>query len=240
MARWSAPGAAGNPWRTVAAMSHAQSGESRAPVEPQLIDVTSLVESPDEEEPQSPRPSRRRRTALIVLLALAVAAAAVFATTGWRVIREKDASLSTPDRVAGLERDDREGAVATAEYLRDVLAADVDLDQSIGAVYADPTDARRSILVFGGTALLWRPEESLDRGFDLLSDDAGDVEGVRSVSPGRLGGVAKCGAATSEAGDIAVCGWADHGSIGLVMLPGREVDESSELLLAIREAIQTR
>lgn len=221
-------------------MSEAQPREWRSPSEPEPIDVTSLVESADEDEPRAPGSSRRRRIALGALLAVTVAAAAVFATTGWRVIREKDASLSTPDRVAGLERDDRAAAVATADYLRDALAADVDLDQSVGAVYADPADAGRSVLVFGGTALLWRPEENLDRGFDLLSDDEGQVEGIRKVSPGALGGVAKCGSASSQDGGMAVCGWADHGSIAMVMFPGRGLDESDELLRAVREAIQSR
>jgi hypothetical protein len=39
---------------------------------------------------------------------------------------------------------------------------------------------------------------------------------------------------------MAVCGWADHGSIALMMFPGRAVDESGNLLRAIREEIQTR
>jgi hypothetical protein len=226
--------------RTVTAMSDPQPGERRLPADPEPIDVTSLVESAREDEPRRPQASRRRRIALATLLALTLAAAAVFATTGWRVIREKDATLSTPDRIAGLERDDRDAAVATADYLRDALAADVDLDQSVGAVYSDPADGGRSVLVFGGTALLWRPEESLGRGFDLLSDDAGKVEGIRNVSPGALGGVAKCGSATSPDGDLAVCGWADHGSIAMAMFPGRGLDESDELLVAIRDAIQRR
>jgi hypothetical protein len=222
-------------------MSQPPTSESLPPLGPAPIDLTSVVdESGDDDRPTSSGPSRRRRVALGALLAVTVAAAAVFATTGWRVIREKDATLATPDRVAGLERDNREAAVATAEYLRDALSADADLDESVGAVYSDPADAGRSVLVFGGTALLWRPEEKLDRGFDLLSDDAGKVEGLRGVSPGSLGGVAKCGSASTEGSAIAVCGWADHGSIAIVMFPGRGVDESSRLLRDIREHMQSR
>jgi hypothetical protein len=222
-------------------MSDPQPAESRPTTEPKPIDVTSLVGYADEDEPGELRPpSRRRRIALGALLALAVLAGAVFATTGWRVIRQKDATLSTPDRIAGLERDDREAAVATAEYLRNALAADVDLNDSVGAVYADPANAGRSVLVFGGTALLWRPEENLDKAFDLLSDESGKVEGIRSISPGDLGGVAKCGATGSQDGDMAVCGWADHGSIAIVMFPGRQVDESGQLLVSIRQEIQRR
>jgi hypothetical protein len=225
----------------VAAMSQRHPGPSRSTEAPAPIDLTAQVESAHDGSARRPaEASRGRRVALGALLALTVAAAAVFATTGWRVIREKDATLSTPGRVAGLDRDDREAAMATADYLRDALAADVDLNQSVGAVYSDPMDAGRSVLIFGGTALLWRPEESLDRGFDLLSDDAGRVDGLRNVSPGDLGGVAKCGSATGDGGEIAVCGWADHGSIALVMFPGRKVDESSELLRAIRAEIQSR
>jgi hypothetical protein len=221
-------------------MSDAEPAESRPTTEPKPIDVTSMVGYDEDEPGEAPPSSRRRRIALGVLLALAVLAGVVFATTGWRVIREKDATLTTPNRVAGLERDDREAAVATAEYLRDALTADIDLDESVGAVYADPANADRSVLLFGGTALLWRPEESLDKGFNLLSDDAGKVEKIRSVAPGELGGVAKCGATTGQDGDMAVCGWADHGSIVIAMFPGREVAESGQLLVAIRHEIQRR
>ena len=41
-------------------------------------------------------------------------------------------------------------------------------------------------------------------------------------------------------GDLAVCGWADHGSVALALFPGRGVDEAGALMREIREETQSR
>ena len=95
-------------------------------------------------------------------------------------------------------------------------------------------------MIFGGTTLIWQPERDLDRLFELVADDEGAVTDVREVPAGNLGGLMKCGTTKTEEGDLAVCGWSDHGSAVLAMFPGRTVDEAASLLRTIREAIQTR
>jgi len=220
-------------------MSEAQPAGFRPDAEPDLIDLTSPSEDRDEGEAR-PRTSLRRRIVLGAVLAVGLVGAGLAGATAWPVVQQKDATLTMPDRIASLARDDREGARDTAEYLRSALAADVDLDDSVGAVYADPADSRRSVLIFGGTALLWQPEQDLDRAFEVLSDDAGTVKGLRTFSPGALGGFVKCGSAEGPDGDMAVCGWADHGSLAMGMFPGRGVDESAALLREMRQAVQRR
>jgi hypothetical protein len=192
-----------------------------------------------EDEP-SPRRSRARTIVLGSLLALGLAGAAAIGTTGWRIAQQKDARLEMPERVAGLNRDDSERALSAADYLRTALAAEVRLDETVGAVYADPAAADRSVLLFAGRTLLWTPESDLDSVFGLIADDAGAVTGLRKVPAGDLGGVMKCGTTTSPDGDIAVCGWADHGSLGIAMFPGRGAGESGPLLRQIRSKVQTR
>ena len=140
----------------------------------------------------------------------------------------------------GLVRDDSERARSTADYLRSGFAADIDLDRSFGTVYRDPADDKRSVLVFGGTTLLWQPERDLDSLFGLLADETGKVTGLRKVPAGRFGGVMKCGTTSGDGGDFAVCGWADHGSVVMAMFPGRTVDDAGGLFRAMREEIQTR
>lgn len=189
---------------------------------------------------RTPGSPRRRRIALGAALAIGLLGAAGIGTLGWRVASQSDATLTTPERVAGLVRDDSERARETAEYLRIGLAADIDLDASIGAVYADPAAADRSVLLFGGTTLLWQPGRDLDRLFSLVAADGGTVDGVRELPAGELGGVLKCGSTPTGEGDLTVCGWADHGSVVLAMFPGRSVDESARLLREIRATIQTR
>lgn len=203
------------------------------------IDVTP---PPGEPAAETPAPHRRRTKtiALASLLVVALAGAAILGTAGWRVLRQKDASLDTPAEVAGLRLDESERARSTADYLRTAIGARIDLDQSIGAVYADPARAERSVLLFGGTTLLWSPEKDLDSLFELLSDDTGQVAGLHEVPAGDLGGVMKCGVSSAPEGDMPVCGWADHGSVVIAMFPARPEDASATLLRDIRTEIQSR
>lgn len=186
------------------------------------------------------RSSRRRLILLGALLALAVAGVGVFGTVGWRIYQQSDATLITPPEVAGLTRDDSERARTTADYLRTGFAADINTEESIGAVYADPAAPQRSVLLFGGTGLIWQPERDLDRLFALVSDGEGAITGLREVDPGSLGGVMKCGALSGQGEDMAVCGWADHGSVLMGMFPGRSLDDAGKLLQDIRTSIQQR
>ncbi|MFF3856749.1 hypothetical protein [Micromonospora sp. NPDC002575] len=212
--------------------------------EPEPIDLTEepirLGDQGQEDGPGRAPRSRRRRIVLAVVLAAGLAGVGALGVAGWRVAQQKDTELSSPDTVAGLRRDDSERARSTADYLRDGLSADIDLDRSFGTVYRDPADDKRTVLIFGGTTLLWQPERDLDTLFRLMTDETGKVTGLREVSPGRLGGVMKCGTTTGEGGDFAICGWADHGSVAMAMFPGRPVDSAGDLLRQIREGIQTR
>jgi hypothetical protein len=207
----------------------------------QPIDVTPPPSEPVE-EPKTTTP-RRRRTRLIVLgslLTVGLVGAAFAGTVGWRVSQQKDAQLETPPEVAGLRLDQSARAQETADYLRTAIGARIDLDDSIGVVYTDPASADRSVLLFGGTTLIWTPGGDLDTLFDLLSDDNGAVNDLHEVDAGDLGGVMKCGESVAPEGNTTVCGWADHGSVVLALLPGRGQDEGATLLRDIRGTIQSR
>ncbi|MGW0434253.1 hypothetical protein ACWDV4_17165 [Micromonospora sp. NPDC003197] len=203
-------------------------------------ELVAWREPDDDDRPPVRGASRRRRILLGSALLVSLVAAGGLGAVGWRVADQKDAQLEAPAQVAGLVRDDSERARTTADYLRSGFVADIEVDRSIGAVYSDPADAQRTVLLFGGTTLLLRPEHDLDTLFELLSDEGGAVTGIREVPAGKLGGTMKCGTTSAEDGDLTVCGWADHGSVALAMFSGRDVTESAGLLRKIRETIQTR
>jgi len=210
--------------------------------EPKLIEVGgdafSLTEGRAEELEEAAPRSRARTTVLVSLLAVALAGATVLGYSGWKISTQKDATLSTPSEVAGLRLDNSEDGRTTGDYLRTALSAEVDLDDAVGAVYADGSG--RSVLFFGGTALIWTPGDDLDTAFELISDDQGSVTGLHEVSAGKLGGTMKCGTTVTDDGNMSVCGWADHGSLALAMFPNRSQDESAKLLVQIRDASQKR
>ncbi|MFY1636952.1 hypothetical protein ACN27F_27365 [Solwaraspora sp. WMMB335] len=233
-------------------------GQRRA-AEPEPVDVTPPARPqskreprnrPDGDEPdgrdgqRGPRRSNGRRTRRVVAGSLVAAVGLVgtglIGSTTVEVLRQKDATLTAPAEAAGLVRDDSEDARTTAEYLSTAFAAGIDLDRSIGVVYSGRGDERRSVLLFGGTTLLWSPERDLDTLLEMLGDEQGTVTGIREVPAGPYGGVMKCGATPTDDGDMPVCGWADHGSVAVAVFPGRSVDESAKLLTELRAAMQRR
>jgi hypothetical protein len=209
------------------------STESR-PIEIGSIDLT--MEPPAEEAERS-RP-RVRRIVLSAVAAVALAGVGVLGYVGWQISSEKDATLTAPATIGGLRLDQSEDGTTTAEYLRTALAAEVDLDDTLGAVYLD--GGNKNVLFLGGTGLIWTPESDLDSAFGLISDNEGAVTGLHSVSAGDLGGTMKCGTTKSDDGDLSVCGWADHGSLALAMFTNRPEADSATLLRQIRTATQKR
>lgn len=202
------------------------------------VDVTPAPDG-NASEPAN-RPSRRRTIVLGTVLAVALAGAGALGSASWPILREKDATLTSPDEVAGLTRDDSDGARTTIEYLRTAVNAEVDFAKSFGAAYADPAAPDRSVLLFGGTRLVWQPERDLDLLFALAAEEDSPVGDVREVDAGVFGGIMKCGTAPMPDGALVFCGWADHGSVAMGMFPGRGVDESAALLRDIRDVVQTR
>jgi hypothetical protein len=110
----------------------------------------------------------------------------------------------------------------------------------VAAVYDDPAATDHSVLFFGGTASIVNPEQSLDKTLSLVNDQGDAIDGLHAVDAGALGGVFKCGTTTGDAGTMAVCGWADNGSLGAALFPGRTVDQAANLMLTMRTGIEHR
>jgi hypothetical protein len=183
---------------------------------------------------------RASRIALIVLGVLVLAGLVIVGPTSWQVMAQRDTKLTPPQQVAGLSLDSSDDAKQTADYLRSALEVGVGLNSSVGVVYRDPGDRARSVLFFGGTEMVYFPDRELRRALALL-DDAGDsLKGLHSVPGGRYGGLMQCGLSSGSDGDITVCGWADHGSVGVALFPGRGQDEAAGLMRQIRDATQQR
>jgi hypothetical protein len=199
----------------------------------------SLTGPDDSEAPAAPQPRTARTVVLASLLVVALAGAGTLAWFGWQVNSQRQTTLSTPAKIGALTLDDSEQATSTADYLQAALNAEIPMDKAVGAVYSGGDE--KSVLFFGGTTLLWSPESDLDSAFDLVNDEQSTIAGLKEVDPGDFGGTMKCGVARSQTdGDLAVCGWADHGSLALAMFPNRAESEAAPLMREIRAATQTR
>jgi hypothetical protein len=202
-----------------------------------------VIPSTEVEYDEPAPPNRGRRMLYLVggaVAAAGLAAAVVYGPTSLRILQQKDAALTPPEQTAGLARDTSTEAADTADYLRNVVAAGMNLSSSVGAVYTDPADPSRSVIFAGGTAVLRTPETDLDRVFTLVTNEQSGIGELREVPAGPLGGVMRCGSSTTDEGVLTMCAWADHGSIAVALFPGRTVDESAALLRTMRADIQRR
>ncbi len=212
-----------------------------------LVAADSLEREPDDGALDEAEPgdraaaatARTPRTRWLLIGALAVTLVLVAAALiSWRLLSGQGTTLSTPDTVAGMHRAVDADTNQTTDYLRDALAADASLGGAVGAVYSDPANADRRVLLFGGTGSISSPSTKLDSAFSLLNDQTGDVTGIHEVTPGPLGGVVKCGTSNGDGAPISVCGWADNSSLALARFPDRSMDEAAGLMLQLRAAIE--
>jgi hypothetical protein len=190
-------------------------------------------------------PIRRPRRALWIALPLAAvllaAGAAVFFKFVLPVIEEGDATISTPDTVAGLTRTTRPELQSTADQLQGQLRAGMDdVSGSVVSFYEDPADPSKIVLLYGVTGPVANPERSLNATLDQLTGGGGIYVEMHPVDAGPLGGVAKCGAGDSSGGPLSVCGWSDHGSIAVVIFYHRDVESSTALFGRIHGEVLSR
>jgi len=176
--------------------------------------------------------------ALAVLLVLCCGGAYVFG--GRDVINERNASLSTPDTVAGLRKSTNPAVQPVIDELTKELKERAGLDDTIAALYEDPNDREKLVMLVGGTKFLFRPDSELDSAFKGFNDEGGSVRDVVEVDPGEMGGKARCGVAEQAGISLSLCAWADHGSLVMGVFTKRTVDESAALLRQIRSEILKR
>jgi hypothetical protein len=155
--------------------------------------------------------------------------------------KERHASLSAPKNLAGLTKSTNKDLQKTADDLTKQMEGSVrGARDTIAAFYEDPNDKSKLVMVAGVTSDLADPDKELDGTFRGLGTGGLPVSDVKKTNAGSLGGVAKCGNATAGGVPVAVCAWADHGSVGMTFFYNRKVSESTSLFLKIRSAVLKR
>ncbi|MEU7872699.1 hypothetical protein [Dactylosporangium sp. NPDC049140] len=192
--------------------------------------------------PPPPQFRRRRRKWPWVMLFLLVLCAGccggsyAWARPWWV---QYPASVNVDAGVAGLTRLTDAGSKKTAEQLQTALTSDHLDEAGFTVAYQDTNDGRAKILVFGATRLVTDPSRDLEASLQKLGTKI-QVQNVREVDPGVLGGEQRCAASRLDGRAATVCGWADHGVIAIAVFAGKTVDEASRSMQSIRAAIVNR
>ncbi|MEV6298841.1 hypothetical protein AB0M02_05470 [Actinoplanes sp. NPDC051861] len=170
-----------------------------------------------------PKKSKALPIALIsaaIVLVLCVGGAAAVLLAGKNAIEDagdeaSKVAITEPDTLGGLPKiDDPSFAAMTAE-MESSLAAYPGASSSFGAIYGAP-EKQNMVAALATKALIVDPQKELDASFDTFGKTS-EVRDLADVSTGDLGGVAKCGTSSNSGVDLAICGWADEGSVGMIM-----------------------
>jgi hypothetical protein len=152
---------------------------------------------------------------------------------------EYPASVSVPAQAAGLARlDDSKTRQTTQDLEGKVRSQYLLIEDVFAAVYAEPETGDNPVTVFGATRFITDPAGDLKS--DLPKLTSATITDSRDLDSGPLGGTLRCGNSESGGSTVVICGWADHGSIGVGIFTGRSVDASAGLLRDLRAAIVSR
>jgi hypothetical protein len=150
------------------------------------------------------------------------------------------ATAAVPSEAAGFTRLQR-GKAARLERELERRARDGHLfaEGTFAAVYRGGDGWQ--VTLYGTTGFRLAPKSDLETEFGRLAEDLKLTDDVREVEPGELGGHQRCGFGTAADGDdLVVCGWADHGSLGVATFSAGSLEENAENLRELRALIINR
>ena len=189
--------------------------------------------------PSPPAPRRLRGTIMLVGVLFAVL---VVGITGYfwalPVYDQTHATVTAPDNLIGLPK------ITEPDVYARFSNAGTDL-QGLGigrpliVAYMASDDPAHLVVFVGAPHAVWvSVGRDLDRLLTALAKNPDTaVESPALVDPGRLGGVARCGAVRGR-NQLSVCGWQDHGTIALLFFGNRTPDEAAVLMRAMRLALE--
>lgn len=103
-----------------------------------------------------------------------------------------------------------------AEALESSLKEVPGATDTVGALYGSVAK-QNIVIVAAAEAPIPDPSRELNEAFASASGGGLKIEDISAASTGSLGGVAKCGSASASGLDMAICSWADDGSLGMIM-----------------------
>ena len=190
-------------------------------------------------------PPRKKRTGLkifgvfcVVVLAACGVAGYVF---GKPIMAEYPATVAAGESIAGFTKASTPELKSISDQMASDFKQDAKFDSSATGIYHKEGEAEQKIImVLAGSKLILAPETELKAGFTKMGTGGLAVTGTKKVDAGELGGYAQCGTSVTGGVKLAVCAWADHGSVAILLFFDRGVSEAAKLLVAFRNEIQTR
>ncbi|MEU4688023.1 hypothetical protein [Actinoplanes sp. NPDC023714] len=172
--------------------------------------------------PMAPPPKKKNTVLKIVLIAVAAVVVLCIAGVAAVFFIGKDAvddaakvTITEPATLGGRPKlEDGEFAALITE-MESSLAKYPGASDSFGAFYGN-AEEQDIVAAIATKATLIDPAKELDASFKAFAEGS-QLKDKAPADTGALGGSAECATTTSSGTDIAVCGWADEGSVGMIL-----------------------
>ncbi|NJP31601.1 hypothetical protein [Micromonospora thermarum] len=124
------------------------------------------------------------------------------------------------------------------EMVRDMKSTVRSESGAVGAFYGSP-EKQNMVMIAGASGFVLDPKRELDDAVKALSAEL-NVRRMSTVSPGPLGGVAKCGDGSASDISLGVCVWADQGSVGMIVMFFSSASKAKSEFTSIRGQVEKR
>lgn len=195
--------------------------------------------------PPPPPPKKKSKALPIVLISLAivlvlcgggVAAVTIFAKD---VVEDAGAdaakvAIAEPQTLGGLKKLEGEEFAALVKEMESGLTSIPGASDSFAAFYGDPD--KDMVAALASRATILSPRTELTSSFT----EFGDVKDIVAAETGTLGGVAECGTSSDPEAALAVCGWADEGSVGMILFYEKTAADVLAEFPKLRAEIETK
>ena len=152
--------------------------------------------------------------------------------------RESSAiTIVEPKKLGGRPKLTNEKFAGIADELKSSLADVPNAGNTIGALYGK-LEEKDIVIVVAAEAPIDDPEQRLDTTFLAGAAGGTKVTGITTVDSGALGGTAKCGNVDNSSVKMAVCGWADEGSIGWIIWYSKSASQVKSEFPKLRAQIE--
>jgi hypothetical protein len=148
-------------------------------------------------------------------------------------------TITEPAKLGGRPKLTDEQFADITKELQDGIAADYGAGNSFGAFYGE-LGSEDIVIAIGVETDVPQPKTALAGTFAGIGIGGLKVNNLTDASTGKLGGVAKCGDGDAEGVDVAVCSWADEGSIGMIMWYFKKAKQVKTEFPKLRAQIETK
>ncbi|MET8834247.1 hypothetical protein ABZV78_10055 [Micromonospora sp. NPDC004540] len=153
------------------------------------------------------------------------------------VVTATKTRLVEPPTLAGRAKVDQPELKAAATQMKSEIAKDVpNATSTVGAFYGDPAK-KDLVMIAGASGVIADPKKEMADAITAITPELGAKE-FKTVEAGPLGGDAKCGDGKTEDVPVAVCIWADKGSLGMVVVYFKSAAEIQSEFVTMRGEIE--